>query len=93
MDWESARKHCKEKDWQWSLELINQAQQEMEELEKKVKIGNYRGYMGAKGVTIIVGWNRIDKGLDKEYQVYVRSVDEVRVRSRTLSADEIAADI
>ena len=49
--------------------------------------------MGAKGITIIVGWNRIDKGLDKEYQVYVRSVDEVRVRSRTLSADEIAADI
>ena len=45
--------------------------------------------MGAKGVTIIVGWNRIDK----EYQVYVRSVDEVRVRSKTLSADEIAADI
>ncbi len=30
MDWESARKHCKERDWQWSLELINQAQQEME---------------------------------------------------------------
>ncbi len=37
MDWESARKHCKEKNWQWSLELINQAQQEMEELEKKIK--------------------------------------------------------
>ena len=37
MDWESARKHCKEKNWQWSLELINQAQLEMEELEKKVK--------------------------------------------------------
>ena len=37
MDWDSARKHCKDKNWQWSLDLINQTQQEMEELEKKVK--------------------------------------------------------
>jgi len=40
--------------------------------------------MGAKGVTIIVGWNRIGKGLGKVYQVYVGSVDEVRVWNRTL---------
>ena len=37
MDWKSARKHCEEKKWQWSLELINQAQQEMELLEEKIK--------------------------------------------------------
>ena len=40
--------------------------------------------MGAKGVTIIVGWNRIDKGLGKVCQVYVGPVDEVRVWNRTL---------
>ncbi len=37
MDWDSAKKHCTERNWQWSLTLISQAQKEMEELEKKVK--------------------------------------------------------
>ena len=37
MDWESAKKHCKANNWQWSLDLINEAQQEIEELEKKFK--------------------------------------------------------
>lgn len=37
MDWESAKNHCIERNWQWSLEFINQAQNEMEELEDKVK--------------------------------------------------------
>lgn len=47
------------------------------------------GYMGTKGETIIGGWNRIDKGLDKAYQVYMGAVDEVRVWNRTLEEDEI----
>ncbi len=37
MDWETAKKHCKERNWDWSLELINKAQKEMEALEAKVK--------------------------------------------------------
>ncbi len=37
MDWDSAKKHCKERNWAWSLELINKAQTEMEALEEKVK--------------------------------------------------------
>ncbi len=37
MDWTSAKLHCKERNWKWSLDLINQAQQEMEELEEKLK--------------------------------------------------------
>ena len=37
MDWDFARKHCTERNWQWSLTLIAQAQKEMEELENKVK--------------------------------------------------------
>ena len=37
MDWDSAKQHCNERNWQWSLELINQAQKEMEELETKLK--------------------------------------------------------
>ena len=37
MDWESARKHCIERNWQWSLELIKQAEKEMKDLEEKVK--------------------------------------------------------
>ena len=37
MDWEEARKHCIAKNWHWSLDLINQAQKEMEELEMKIK--------------------------------------------------------
>ena len=37
MDWESARQHCKEHNWQWSLAFIAEAQKEMEALEEKVK--------------------------------------------------------
>ncbi len=37
MDWEAAKKYCKAKNWQWSLEFINQAQKENQELESKIK--------------------------------------------------------
>ena len=37
MDWESARKHCIERNWNWSLEVIDQAEQEFKELEDKLK--------------------------------------------------------
>jgi len=37
MDWESAKKHCKERNWKWSLDLINQAQKEMESLQAENK--------------------------------------------------------
>ncbi len=37
MDWQSAKQHCKERDWQWSLDLINKVQKEMEDLEAEVQ--------------------------------------------------------
>ncbi len=37
MDWDSAKRHCTVRNWQWSLELIKQAQTEMEDLEIKLK--------------------------------------------------------
>ncbi|WP_320665014.1 hypothetical protein [Prochlorococcus sp. MIT 1223] len=37
MNWDSAKKHCTERNWQWTLDLINQAEQEMQELEQNVK--------------------------------------------------------
>ena len=37
MDWDSARKHCSERNWSWTLELINEAQKEMDDLEKRLK--------------------------------------------------------
>ena len=37
MDWDSARKHCKERNWQWSLELIDQAEKEVKDLEERLK--------------------------------------------------------
>ena len=37
MDWESARKHCTDHNWKWSLELIDQAEKEMKGLEEKIK--------------------------------------------------------
>ena len=37
MDWESARNYCEKRDWTWSLELINKAEKEMNELEKELK--------------------------------------------------------
>lgn len=37
MDWDSAKRHCEERNWKWSLELISQAEKEMEYLETKLK--------------------------------------------------------
>ena len=37
MDWESAKKHCTERNWNWSLAFIAQAEKEMQELEGKLK--------------------------------------------------------
>tara|TARA_Y100001968_G_scaffold239296_1_gene222711 strand:- start:50 stop:187 length:138 start_codon:yes stop_codon:yes gene_type:complete len=37
MDWESAKKHCIERNWQWSLEFIKDAQEEMKELQDRLK--------------------------------------------------------
>ena len=37
MDWNSAKKHCTERNWKWSYEFICQAQKEMEILEEKIK--------------------------------------------------------
>ncbi len=37
MDWKSARAHCIERNWEWSLNLINQAEKEIHELEEKLK--------------------------------------------------------
>ena len=37
MDWESARKHCIDRNWKWSLSLIDQAEKEIKELEGKLK--------------------------------------------------------
>ena len=33
MDWNAARKHCQEKVWKWTLDLIEKYQKEMEELK------------------------------------------------------------
>ncbi len=37
MDWELARQHCAERNWEWSLGLIDQAEKEIKELEQKLK--------------------------------------------------------
>tara|TARA_B100000131_G_C17579002_1_gene394251 strand:+ start:243 stop:422 length:180 start_codon:yes stop_codon:yes gene_type:complete len=37
MDWQAARKHCEERNWKWSLELINQAENEIRDLEERLK--------------------------------------------------------
>ncbi len=37
MDWESARKHCIERNWNWTLDVIDQAEKEIKELEEKLK--------------------------------------------------------
>ncbi len=37
MDWEIEKKHCKERNWQWTLALIEKCQKEMEELETENK--------------------------------------------------------
>ena len=33
MNWDAAKKHCHEKDWKWTLDLIDKYQKEMEELK------------------------------------------------------------
>ena len=39
MDWNTARKHCTENNWNWTLDLIDKYQKEMEELkEENVKL-------------------------------------------------------
>ena len=44
MDWNAARAHCKEKDWQWTLDLIDKYQKEMEELkDENVKLKRQLG--------------------------------------------------
>ncbi len=35
MNWNSAKEHCKERDWKWTLNLIDIYQKEMEELKKE----------------------------------------------------------
>ena len=57
------------------------------EMAKKVPAAEK--YLGKKGDTIIGGWNRVDKGRGKAYQVYMGAVDEVRVWHRALSPDQI----
>ena len=39
MDWNAAQAHCKEKNWKWTLNLIDKYQKEMEELkDENVKL-------------------------------------------------------
>ena len=39
MDWDAARKHCTERYWKWTLNLINEYQKEMQELkDENVKL-------------------------------------------------------
>ena len=39
IDWNIARKHCTEKNWKWTLDLIDKYQKEMEELkDENVKL-------------------------------------------------------
>ncbi len=33
MDWESAKKHCIDRNWEWSLDLIEKCQKEIEDLK------------------------------------------------------------
>ncbi|KZR77624.1 hypothetical protein PMIT1320_00394 [Prochlorococcus marinus str. MIT 1320] len=39
MDWDAARKHCTERDWKWTLGLIDEYQKERQELkDENVKL-------------------------------------------------------
>ena len=39
MDWDAARKHCTERDWKCTLNLIDEHQKEMQELkDENVKL-------------------------------------------------------
>ncbi len=33
MDWNAAKEHCSERNWKWTLGLIEKCQNEMEELK------------------------------------------------------------
>ncbi len=33
INWDAARKHCAERDWKWTLNLIDEYQKEMQELK------------------------------------------------------------
>lgn len=57
-----------------------------EEFATDVSAGRY---LAATGKTIIGGWDRVDKGAGKSYQVYRGAVDEVRLWLRALEQDEI----
>ena len=37
MNWEAEKKHCIERNWQWSLALIDRCQKEIEVLEAENK--------------------------------------------------------
>ena len=37
MHWDAARAHCKEKNWKWTLDLIDNYVKEMEELKDENK--------------------------------------------------------
>ena len=37
MDWKSAKNHCIEKNWQWSLEFIEKCEKEFGEIENENK--------------------------------------------------------
>ena len=37
MIWDSIKRHFNERNWHWSLSLVNQAQEEVEQLETKLK--------------------------------------------------------
>ncbi len=33
VNWDAARTHCQEKNWKWTLDLIDKCQKEVEELK------------------------------------------------------------
>ena len=37
MDWEAAKAHCISRNWEWTLDLISQAEKEMNELQAKLR--------------------------------------------------------
>ena len=37
MDWDSAKQHCSERNWNWSLDFINKAEKETKDLEERLK--------------------------------------------------------
>ena len=37
MDWISAKKHCIERNWHWSLDFIEKCENEFVEMEKEIR--------------------------------------------------------